>query len=276
MADGPPGPLARRRVLVTGASSGVGQAVAGHLLARGYEVWGTSRRVERLSHLPGLHPVLLDLADKASVQSAADAVGRDGGVDVLVNNAGSGWLGPLEHADDTVLEAQFRVLVLGPAQLTRALLPDLRRRHGLVINVTSQGGQVPVPFMGPYSAAKAALSVLTDVWQMELPRGDVAFVDIQPGDLRTAFNDSLHCERWSGDERYGAPLSRAWAVLDKGVRDGPRPEVVARAVERFIVRGGHGRALVGRHVHTTLGALAARLLPRSMLLAALRRHYHMD
>lgn len=263
----------RGRVLVTGASSGVGRAVAAHLLSRGYEVWGTSRDPRRLSDLEGLHPTALDLADPASIAAAAAAVLQGGGVDVLVNNAGSGWFGPLERADDAALRAQFQILVLGPTQLTRALLPDLRRRRGLVINVTSQGGTVPVPFMGPYSAAKAALSVLTDVWQLEVADHEVGFIDLQPGDVRTAFNEAMDPERWRDDARYGGPAGRAWAVMDRSVREGPDPVVVARAVERFIQGGGHGRAQVGDAVQTTLGALAARLLPRSVLLAALRRRY---
>lgn len=265
--------LLRRRVLVTGASSGMGRTVARHLLSRGYDVWGTSRNPSRLDGLEGLRPLRLDLAEPASIAAAADAVLGAGGVDVLVNNAGNGWLGPLEHADDAVLLAQFQILVLGPMQLTRALLPDLRRRRGLVINVTSQGATIPIPFLGPYSAAKAALSVLTDVWQLEIASEEVGFIDVQPGDLRTDFNDALDPERWREDARYGGPLSRAWTVLEESVHTSPTPEGAARVLERLIETGGHRRALVGNLFLTTLGTLAARLLPRSVLLAALRRRY---
>lgn len=274
-SDDAPARPSRQRVLVTGASSGIGRAVAEHLMARGHEVWGTSRRPERLASLSGLHPVTLDLTDKASIREAAEAVLADGGVDVLVNNAGSGWIGPMEQADEAELEAQFQILVLGPVQLTRALLPDLRGRHGLVVNVTSLGGQLPIPFMGPYSAAKAALGTLTDVWQMEIPPDEVAFVEIQPGDLRTAFNNDLHAERWHDDERYAESLGRAWAVMDHNVSNGPPPDVMAQAVERCIARRRHRHEQVGDFSQKVLGPLAARLLPRSWLLKVLRRYYGM-
>lgn len=263
----------RRRVLVTGASSGVGLAIARHLLSRGYEVWGTSRDPGRLASIEGLRPVALDLGERRSIRDAAATILAAGGVDVLVNNAGSGWFGPLEHADESVLDRQFQVLAFGPAQLIRALLPDLRRRRGLVINVTSLAGSLPIPFMGPYSAAKAAMSALTDVWQMELPRDEVGFLDLQPGDLRTAFNDTLDAERWGGDARYGARAGRAWRVMDDAVQKGPPPDAVARVVEQWIRKGGHGRAHVGDPLWVGLGHLAARVLPRSMLQAVLRRYY---
>jgi NAD(P)-dependent dehydrogenase (short-subunit alcohol dehydrogenase family) len=265
----------KKRILVTGASSGIGRAIATHLLHRGHEVWGTSRHTARLESIKGLQPLPLDLADPASIRHAAATLVAAGGVDVLVNNAGTGWIGPLEYADDHILKEQFQVLLFGPLQLTRALMPTLRQRHGLVINITSLGARFPIPFLGPYSAAKSALSALTDLWQLELPRHDVAFVDLQPGDFRTAFNSTLHPETWNHDSLYGDRFAKTWDVIDKNLQTAPDPADVATAVDRWIDRPRHGRATAGGFVQAILGPLAARLLPRSAMLAILRAYYRL-
>src|ERR1700688_4463373 len=159
-----------KRIFLTGASAGIGLLTARALCARGHEVWGTGRTLEKLPTLDHFHPTVLDLNDPDSIESGfAHAQGQAGHFDVLINNAGAGVFGPLEAFTDREFEAQLETLLLGPLRLIRLGLPAMRaRREGLLINVSSLAGEFPLPFMAPYSMAKAALSAMSEGLILEL------------------------------------------------------------------------------------------------------------
>src|SRR5437764_14911983 len=126
-----------KKVFLTGASSGIGLAIAKALSARGDEVWGTSRDPSRIPQLPHLHPVRLDLSDPNSIEeSFKGALSEAGHFDVVINNAGSGHFGAAEQLSDAEIESQFRILVFGQLQLMRLAMPAMRDRdRGLTIHV---------------------------------------------------------------------------------------------------------------------------------------------
>ena len=159
-----------KNVFLTGASSGIGLAIAKLVVAEGHEVWGTSRNLERIPKLPRLRPVRLDLDDPRSVEAAFNAALAEAGhFDVLINNAGSGHFGPAENLSEREIASQFQILVFGQVQLMRLALRMMQARgEGLIINVTSLAGRLPVPFMAAYNAAKAALASFTMSIQLEL------------------------------------------------------------------------------------------------------------
>src|SRR6266496_3820615 len=146
-----------KRVFLTGASSGIGRAIAQALLARGDEVWGTSRNLERLPKMPQFHPVRLDLGDPRSIDEAFNGALADAGhFDVLINNAGSGHFGPAEFLSRETIAIQFQILVFAQVRLMQLALRSMQTfGEGLIINVTSLAGRLPVPFMAAYNAAKA-------------------------------------------------------------------------------------------------------------------------
>ena len=275
-----------KRVFLTGASAGIGLAVARSLAAAGCEVWGTARRVERLpADLANFHPVALDLNDPASWRAAfSDAQRAAGGrFDVLINNAGGGWFGPGAEIPAEELRAQFETLALGPIQLMQLALPGLRAAPGgLVVNVTSLAARLPLVYGAAYSAAKAALSVFTAALQMEetapRPPGQhaVRFVDLQPGDIRTGFNRSMRF--WSGlDEpahaTTAASVRRSLAASDRSLAGAPPPEKVAEAVRRIVLWDGGGPVVAcGSAFQAVGGPLAYRLLPRRLLLWVVRKN----
>src|SRR6266404_4088467 len=173
-----------KKVFLTGASSGIGLAIAQSLIAHGHEVWGTSRNLIRLEQVQGLHPVRLDLADSRSIDDAfKNALAEAGHFDVVINNAGGGHFGPAENLSAQEIEKQFQVLVFGHLQLMRLALTAMRSRgQGLIINVTSLASRLPVPFMAAYNAAKAAMAAFTMSIQLEMSDSKVRMVDPQPGD----------------------------------------------------------------------------------------------
>src|SRR3989449_11195301 len=159
-----------KRVFITGASSGIGLAIAKLLVAQGHEVWSTSRNLERIPKMPRCHPVRLDLTDRLSVEEAFNsALSEAGYFDVLINNAGAGHFGPAELLPMETIASQFQILVFGQIELMQLALRHMQTRaEGLIINVTSLASRLPVPFMAAYNAAKAALAVFTMSIQLEL------------------------------------------------------------------------------------------------------------
>ena len=227
--------MASKKILLTGASAGIGKAAALALLTEGHQVWGTSRSVRRLSSVAGLRPIALDLNDPAAIDAAiAQGLAESGGFDVVINNAGSAVWGPIESLDTAAEAAHFQMLVFGPMQIIRSALPVMRaRRAGTIINVTSLAARFQVPFLGTYSAAKAALSSLTWALQMELLAEPIRFIDLQPGDICSDFHEQM-----SRQANYPAPYKgnakRAFAVYDGNMRRAPPPELVARAITELV------------------------------------------
>ena len=218
-----------KRVFITGASSGIGLATAKLLADRGDEVWGTSRDVARIPQLPRLHPVRLDLSDNVSLGESFNAALREAGhFDVVINNAGSGHFGPAEFLSTEAVHAQFQTVVFAHIELCRLALASMRAHGGgRIINVTSLASRLPVPFMAAYNAAKAAMASFTMSLQLELKGSDIRVIDLQPGDIRTDFNDAI-ARTDGGDPRYTARVEQAWRVVDRNMKAAPKPELVAR------------------------------------------------
>ncbi len=182
----------KQTVLVTGASSGFGRETVKLFHQKGWNVVATMRSPEKetsLSSLDGVLVTRLDVTDKASIESAmAAAVGRFGGIDVLVNNAGYGTLGALEAASEAVIRQQFEVNVFGLIEVTKAVLPGMRaRRSGVIVNVSSVGGRVTFPFCTLYHATKFAVEGLTESLQYELNPLGIRLKIVEPGGYKTEF-----------------------------------------------------------------------------------------
>src|SRR5437899_5619214 len=216
-----------KKIFLTGASSGIGLAIAKLLVAQGHEVWGTSRNLERLPKLPRLHGVVLDLSDRPSIDEAFNtALAEAGYFDVLINTAGAGHFDPAELLPLESISSQFQILVFGQIQLMQLALRHMRaREEGLIINVTSLASRLPVPFMAAYNAAKAALGSFTMSMQLELPDSRVRIVDLQPADISTEFNKSV-INTGKTDQRYEEKIAKTWEIVDRNMKKAPGPELV--------------------------------------------------
>lgn len=264
-----------KRVFLTGASSGIGRAIADALLARGDEVWGTSRNLERLPKVPQFYPVRLDLGDPRSVEEAFNGALADAGhFDVLINNAGSGHFGPAENLSEKEIATQFQILVFGQMQLMRLALRMMQARgEGFIINVTSLAGRLPVPFMAAYNAAKAAMASFTMSIQLELPDSRVRIVDLQPGDICTDFNDAA-IKSELPDQRYEVKVAKTWDKAERNMKNAPKPDLVARCVCELIDQTNPPpRITVGDAFQSKIAPLIFRFLPQRLRLWGLRRYY---
>lgn len=231
-----------RVALVTGASSGIGEATARQLIAAGWRVYAGARRVDRMQPLAaaGARLLALDVTDDASMQQAIDTIRRDEGrLDALVNNAGYGSYGALEEVPLDEGRRQFEVNVFGLARLTQLSLPVMRaQRSGRIVNITSIGGKIGEPFGSWYHATKFAVEGLSDSLRMELHPFGIDVVIIEPGAIKTEWNgiarDGLM--KYSGDGPYrdGAREHvKMLASADQGPMPSP-PEVVARTIIRAL------------------------------------------
>jgi NAD(P)-dependent dehydrogenase (short-subunit alcohol dehydrogenase family) len=237
------------KVLVTGASSGIGKASAVELAKRGHDVFAAARREHELEELARRHerivPVAVDVTDADSVRAAANRVGEltgGHGIDVLVNSAGYALGGPVEALSGEAVEHQFQTNLFGLLDVTRAFLPQMReRRSGRIINVSSVVGRVVFPGMGVYSATKFALEAISDALRMELAPFGVSVVLIEPGFVKTDIGGAS--ARQSADfaiapDGYEELISKTTEFVGKQVAENGIPaERVARQIAEAATAG---------------------------------------
>src|SRR5438874_8368479 len=175
--------------LVTGASSGIGEATAKQLREAGYTVYAAARRVERMQHLTksGIRPLAMDVTDEEPMRAGIDQIlAEEGRIDVLVNNAGYGSYGALEDVPMEEARRQFDVNVFGLARMTQLVLPHMRAQHdGYIVNVSSIGGKIWEPLGSWYHATKFAVEGLSDSLRAEVAEFGIKVIVIEPGVIRT-------------------------------------------------------------------------------------------
>src|SRR3954471_2142657 len=189
--------ITSKTVLITGATAGIGRMTALHLAKLGHHVIATGRKVAELAKLKEeagalrVDTLLLDVTNNDSITSAVSEVDKltaGRGLDVLVNNAGFGVLGPTSEISDSEIRRQYETNVFGLMAVTRAFLPKMReRRAGRIINVSSVGGRITLPFFGVYNSTKYAVESLSDAMRYELRPFGIDVSLIEPGVIRTNF-----------------------------------------------------------------------------------------
>lgn len=263
-------------VMITGTSTGIGEATALHLDRLGYRVFAGVRKDadgERLAAQAGtqLVPVLIDVTDPATIEAAVKtvtgAVGDEGLVG-LVNNAGVAIGGPLEYLAIEQWRYQLEVNVIGAVAVTRAFLPLIRRGPGRIIFIGSIGGRVAAPFVGPYSASKFAIEAIAESLRQELHPWKIPVVVIEPGAIKTPIWDKGLSQAdeieaalpEEARQRYGPAVEELRAGLRMQDRLAIPPDRVAEAVAGVLsAKTPPTRRVVGRDAQAA--ALLARFLP---------------
>ncbi len=254
-----------RVAIVTGASSGIGEATARRLGEHGFTVYAAARRIERMAGLSdsGIRLLRLDVTDDESVVACVQRViGEAGRVDVLVNNAGYGSYGALEDVPMDEARRQVEVNLFGLARLTQLVLPHMRdQRSGCIVNVSSMGGKIYEPLGSWYHATKFAVEGLSDSLRLELAPFGIHVVVIEPGAIKTEWGtiaaNSLLAT--SGETAYRDQASRQARLLSSG-RLMSSPEVVAEEIVKAVSSSRpRTRYVVGAGARPLL--LARRLLP---------------
>jgi len=227
----------KRVVLVTGASSGIGNACATQLAKKGFIVYGTSRAPDERNRMADefYELIRMDVTDDDSVQTGvAYIMAREGRIDALLCSAGSGIAGAIEETPIVEAAFQLDINVLGVARVIKAVLPAMRVEGGTILVVGSMAGLVGVPFQAYYSSSKFALEGLVDSLRMELGRAPVRVALIQPGDFRTGFTAARKVFGLAEGSPYAQTGRRALAVMEESENNGLDPVLVARLVLRLL------------------------------------------
>ncbi len=229
-------------ILITGASSGIGEETVRRLMTAGYTVYAGARRLDRMKPLAdaGAHLLALDLTDDASMAAAVSTVMQETGrIDVLINNAGYGSYGALEDVPLEEARRQFEVNIFGLARLTQLVLPTMRaQRSGRIINVSSIGGKFGEPFGAWYHATKFALEGLSDSLRMELYPFGIDVVVIQPGATHCEWSQIAHESllKYSSDGPYGKGATAHANMMEEGHKGSvpAQPSVVANTIVQAV------------------------------------------
>ena len=270
-------PYTDSSVLVTGASTGIGRATALRLAEQGFQVFAGVRHAADAPAAPTdtITPVVLDITDADSIAEAQQTISAAcgaRGLYGLVNNAGIGVSGPVEHVRLHDVRRQFEVNVFAQLAVTQDFLPLLRQGAGRVLMVSSVGSWITMPFAGPLCASKHALRSFTDALRMEVRPWDLEVILIEPGSIRTAAVDKLEADVEPtveslgplGASRYGATYRDMARAAIAHEQAGAGPEVVADVVlEALTADRPRTRYLAGPNARRL--SWAGRLLPNPAL-----------
>lgn len=258
-----------RVVLVTGSSAGIGAALCREFHRRGCVVAATARNPDALAELAseGMLTERLDVNDSADIARAVEAVAaRAGRIDVLVNNAGYGLMGPAVELSDAQLRAQMETNLIAPLAMTRAVAPIMRAHGGgMIVNIGSISGVVPTPFSGAYCASKAALHALSDALRMELSPFRIRVVTVQPGSIQSGFGAaaSQTVKPDADDSWYHSIHDRVLERANMSQPGATANGVFARQlVSRLLRKRPPAQIRLGKK--SLLGPLVKNLLPRSL------------
>ncbi|MFA5561381.1 MAG: SDR family NAD(P)-dependent oxidoreductase [Eubacteriales bacterium] len=258
-------------MIVTGGSSGIGLSTARCLAAQGCTVYSFSRRQAAPD---GIIHRSVDVTDRAALeQTVADVVAQEGRVDLLINNAGFGIAGTVEHTDPALARSQLDVNFWGMVNATRAVLPYMRaRQSGRIVNISSVAALVPIPFQTYYSVSKAAINAFTMATANEVRPLGIGVCAVMPGDTQTDFTDARKKAPADDGSVYAARMNRSLAKMEQDERRGMDAGVAGRLIAR-IALARKCRPLYTLGFSYQLIALLTRLLPARAVNYLLYRLY---
>lgn len=265
-----------KTVLITGSSSGIGKMIAAYFQAMGWNVAATMRTPEKeteLTELENIKCIRLDVTDEASIKSAIDeTIKTFGGIDVVVNNAGFGAIGPFEAASNDQIKQQFDTNVFGIMNVTRAILPYFRnKRNGVIINVSSAGGRMTWPLYALYHGTKWAVEGFSESLQYELRPFNIRIKIIEPGAIKSDFwGRSQEVLSKKGLDAYEEYVNTVVPNLQKLGADAPEADVVAEVV----YKAANDNSFKLRYTSKSGWTLFLRkMLPTSWFNASIRKTF---
>lgn len=266
--------MSQKIVFITGASSGIGKAIAEYLHAKNYKVYGTSRNPSNYPNAK-IKLIPLDVTDQESIRKAIDQVIHiENRIDVLINNAGAGITGALEEIPTSEIKRNFETNLFGPIEVMKAVLPKMRKqKSGLIINITSIAGYMGLPYRSVYSASKGALELITEALRMEVKQFGIHVTNIAPGDFATNIAQGrYHAPLLQGSD-YEASYGKTLELMNSHVDAGSNPIQMAEAVYNII-------KTPNPNIHYKVGAflqkfsiVLKRILPDKLYEKMLMNHY---
>jgi NAD(P)-dependent dehydrogenase (short-subunit alcohol dehydrogenase family) len=267
--------IMKKVILITGISSGFGKQTAELLAAAGHNVYGTVRRDVEISS--SVNRLKLDLTNTDSIRLAVKTIfEREGRIDVLINNAGMHTGGPIETSPDENIKLQMDTNFLGMVNLTREILPLMRKQGGgTIINFSSIGGLMGLPFQAFYSAGKFAIEGFSEALRMEVRQFNIKIVLINPGDFHT--NNSANRRNFlaptGSNDPYQDQYLKTMAIIENDEAGGWEPQVLAKKLVTIVEsKNPHQRYIIASFEQKLAVALKY-ILPGKLFMMILADHY---
>jgi short-subunit dehydrogenase len=261
-------------VFITGISSGFGKATSEYLAQNGFKVYGVSRKP--IEHDPKITVFNFDITDVSAIQSAINSiVEKEGWIDVLINNAGMHTGGAIEDAPYDDVKLQMETNFWGFVHTIKAVLPTMRKQKaGRIINVSSIGGLMGLPFQGFYSATKFAIEGMSEALRMELKQFNIKVILINPGDFHTN-NTASRKNVFSSDKigAYDEQFKKTLAAIEKDENGGWKPEILAKKLYKVIESKRPCNRYVIASFEQKLAVRLKYILPSSWFFKLIEDHY---
>ena len=248
-------------ILISGASSGLGLAIAEALHKEGAQVYGTSRNPDKYNFSFDL--IKMDLEDPASIKTAVDeVVTQTGRIDVLINNAGIGMAGPVEQMQENNMDKLLQTNTVGPILLMQAVLPHMRTvKGGKIVNISSLGAALGLPYRSLYCASKAALDIISDSLRMEMRSFGIQSTSIWCGDLITPIGDRRIKDINLDDPTYKESFTRVYEAIDADVEGGMEVGDASSQIINILKKKQLKRRYMVAKPFQKLSVWAKRILP---------------
>jgi NAD(P)-dependent dehydrogenase (short-subunit alcohol dehydrogenase family) len=262
-------------IFITGISSGFGQQTARLLAEAGHSVYGTVRKENEKSE--GVNYLTMDLTDLNSIRKAVSTViEKEGRIDVLINNAGMHTGGSIENLPVEYIKLQMDTNFMGMVHLTREVLPYMRKQGGgRIINVSSIGGLMGLPFQGYYSAAKFAVEGFSEALRMEVNQFNIKVVLINPGDFHTSnsANRRNYLAPSGTNDPYKSQFETSLAVIEKDEAKGWDPAILAGRIVKIVAMGNPAQRYIISSFEQKLAVALKYILPGKIFRMILQDHY---
>jgi NADP-dependent 3-hydroxy acid dehydrogenase YdfG len=267
--------MKKRVALITGGTSGIGRAICRYLSDKGITVYGTGRSVQTGQELDNFKIVRLDVTKDISVAEGIKyVIEQEGQLDILVNNAGIGMAGAIEDSEIPEILNVFNTNVAGVLRMVKGVLPTMRQqKSGYIINISSVGGLMGLPYRGIYSSSKSSVELISESLSMEVMKFGVKVVLIEPGDFKTSINDNRKVSKATENSVYSEEFNRIHNLINQEVATGQNPEKIGKLVYRIIQKKNPRVRYNTGNVSSKLALVIKRLLPTRWFEALMMRHY---
>ncbi|MDD2445457.1 MAG: SDR family NAD(P)-dependent oxidoreductase [Clostridia bacterium] len=258
-------------VIITGASSGIGLATANFLTEKGYKVYGLSRRLPENSKFENLS---CDITDYDAVLQKLNYIfEKEGKIDVLINNAGMGIAGAIEHTENENIQKIFDLNILAVINCSKLVVPFMRAGGGgKIINISSVAGVIPIPFQTCYSVTKSAVDMFSMAFGLEVKDFKIQLTSIMPGDTKSSFVDNRVKNKLLEDENYKTRIESSIKKMEKDERKGMSPLCVSKVIYKTIrKKKSPSRITVG--FNYKLIVFLSKILPRKFMLYVIKKIY---
>jgi len=265
----------KKVILITGVSSGFGKETSELLVKAGHKVYGTVRK--EAGYQGPAEILQMDLLDQVSIKkTVADVIGKEGRIDVLINNAGMHTGGPVETSPLENIKLQIDTNLLGTVILTREVLPHMRKQGGgIIINFSSIGGLMGLPMQGFYSVAKFGLEGFSEALRMEVKQFNIKVVLINPGDFHTSnsANRRNFLAPTGKEDPYHNQFGKTLGIIEKDEANGWEPVILARKLVKIVDSKNPKQRYIIAPFEQKLAVILKYILPGKLFRWILEDHY---